>query len=67
MSEYRCCRYCEKGVQVPVDRKTMCVLNGIVAQDFVCQKFSFDPFKIQVKRRRGMDFSKYEKEDYSIE
>ncbi len=67
MSEYKCCRYCEKGVNIPVDRKTMCKVRGIVEQDFVCPKFSFDPFKMQVKRQRGMDFSVYEKEDYSIE
>lgn len=67
MQEYECCRYCEKGVYVSADRKTVCSLNGIVPQDHICPKFIFDPFKIKIKRQRNMDFSKYEKEDYSIE
>ncbi len=67
MQEYKCCRYCEKGVYVPVERKVVCSLGGIVPQDFVCPKFQFNPFKIQIKRQRGMDFSKFEQEDYSIE
>ncbi len=67
MIEYMCCRYCEKGVNVPVERRTMCRIKGVVSQDFVCSKFAFDPFKIQVKRLHNVDFSKYEHEDYSIE
>ncbi len=67
MQEYKCCRYCEKGVYVPVDRKVMCAHGGIVSQDSFCPKFQFNPFKMHVKRQRGVDFSKFENEDYSIE
>ncbi len=67
MQEYMCCRYCKKGAYIPIERKTICSINGIVARDFTCPKFEFDPFRLQVRRARNMDFSKYEKEDYSIE
>lgn len=67
MSEYRCCRYCEKGIYMPVVKKTMCRERGVVDRGHICSGFIFDPFKMQVKRLRNVDFSKYEKEDYSIE
>jgi len=67
MNEYKCCRYCEKGIYVPVMKKTMCKTRGIVERDSVCPKFSFDPFKMQIKRQRNVDFSKYKEEDYSID
>lgn len=67
MNEYKCCRYCSLGTYIPVMKKTMCKNQGIVARDFICPKFSFDPFRIKVNRERNLDFSKYDKEDFSIE
>ncbi len=67
MNEYRCCRYCEHGIYMPVVKKVMCKLHGVADRDHICARFSFDPFKMQIKRLHNFDFSKYEKEDYSIE
>ena len=67
MCDYKCCQYCKYGVNIPVDRKTMCPAEGIMPQEAICSRFVFDPFKMHIKRHRGIDFSKFEKEDYSIE
>ncbi len=67
MDAYKCCRYCRKGVYVPVDMRTMCAKFGLVSQKHVCPQFELDPFKIRVQRMHNMDFSKFEKENYSIE
>ncbi len=67
MQEYKCCRYCEEGAYVPVERQVMCRKEGLVPRDHICPHFRFNPFKMRSKRKRGMDFSKFEAEDYSIE
>lgn len=67
MEDYTCCRYCNKGIFVSVEKRTMCRKNGLVPAEYVCPQYALDPFKIQVHRKHNVDFSKYEKEDYSIE
>lgn len=67
MDEYKCCKYCSKGVFVPVDGRTICKKYGLVSKDHVCAQFVLDPFKMHVRRARNIDFSKYEAENYSIE
>lgn len=67
MDAYKCCRYCENGIYMPVVKKVMCKQRGTVDRDYICAKFLFDPFRMQIERRHNLDFSKYEKEDYSIE
>lgn len=67
MSEYRTCRYCIHAIYIPVERKVMCNYEGFISCDAVCSRFTLDPFKIKLNRPRNFDFSKYEKEDYSID
>ncbi len=67
MDMYMCCRYCSEGVYVPIERRTMCKKFGLVEETHVCPHFVENPFRIENKRRHTVDFSKYEKENYSID
>ena len=67
MNEYNSCRFCGRAIHIPVERRMMCSIEGIVPRDFVCPRFILDPFKIKVDRPKNVDFSKFEQEDYSIE
>jgi len=67
MNEYNSCRYCDRSIYIPVERRMMCDTEGLVPREHICPKFRLDPFKIKIQRPKNVDFSKYENEDYSIE
>ncbi len=52
---------------MPVTGKTICRRKGVVQQEYSCKKFDFDPFRMCVNRIHNVDFTRFEKEDYSIE
>lgn len=41
----RICLYCEKSCNVHDSEHVLCTRKGIVANDFVCNKFIYDPLK----------------------
>lgn len=61
----RSCRYCTHGVTVG-EEQVLCVKKGVVSWDGGCRKFSYDPLKRVPPRRKALDFSKYDKEDFSL-
>ena len=56
------CRYCTK----INDDQVLCVKRGVMAINAQCRKFSYDPCKRIPSRAKALDFSKYDREDYSL-
>ena len=61
----RSCSYCIHGTQLN-DDEVLCVRKGIVTVDHKCRKFEYDPCKRIPLKAKMPDFSKYEKEDFSL-
>lgn len=59
------CEYCAYGTKVS-DNQILCAKKGLVLQDVRCRKFHYDPFKRTPARFKAVDFSKYQKEDFSL-
>lgn len=61
----RCCSYCAHGVQLD-DGQVLCCKKGLKTIDDGCHRFRYDPCKRVPARTKAMDFSKYDKEDFSL-
>ena len=53
------CAYCTKG-NVINEREVICERKGIVAVEYHCGRFKYDPFKVK------LETSKLKAEDFSI-
>lgn len=62
---FRSCQYCQRGTKMD-DEKILCTRKGIVSCEGKCWKFQYDPCKRIPPKPKAMDFSKYEKEDFSL-
>ena len=60
------CKYCKYSVNIDVARQTFCKYYGIKKQGDVCKRYSFDPFKYRVRRKRNNTALKYKQEDFEI-
>lgn len=61
----RFCSYCAFGTNLGNDQ-VLCTKLGVVAQSYHCRKFTYDPCKRIPPKPKALDFSKYEKEDFSL-
>lgn len=61
----RSCAYCAHGTRLDGEQ-ILCTKKGILSWDSGCRKFRYDPLKRVPPRRKAVDFSKYENEDYSL-
>lgn len=61
----RSCSYCQHCTKIN-DDQVLCVKHGIMAINAQCRKFSYDPCKRIPSRAKALDFSKYDREDYSL-
>lgn len=61
----RRCSYCAHGTQLE-DDQMLCAKKGIVPTEGKCRRFRYDPCKRIPAKARALDFSKYDKEDYSL-
>lgn len=61
----RSCSYCQYGVQFE-DSQILCSKKGIRTQEDQCWCFRYDPCKRIPKKMKALDFSKYDKEDFSL-
>jgi len=61
----RSCSYCTHGAALENDL-ILCAKKGIRHEDNYCLRFKYDPCKRIPAKVKPMDFSKYEKEDYSL-
>lgn len=61
----RSCSYCLHCTKLN-DEQVLCSKRGIVDITGQCTKFKYDPCKRIPGRAKTLDFSKYDREDYSL-
>lgn len=61
----RSCTYCVHCAPM-AEGRFVCAKKGILSHDSPCRRFRYDPLKRTPPRRKALDFSKYEQEDYSM-
>lgn len=59
------CSICVHGTKLD-DDQILCTKKGIRMPNSKCIKFRYDPCKRIPPKAKAMDFSKYEKEDFSL-
>ena len=48
------------------EHQLLCIKHGVVENSYSCRKYRYDPCKRVPSKPKAMDFSQYEKEDYSL-
>lgn len=59
------CTYCLHGTQVD-EQQVLCIKKGVVPVEGKCRKFCYDPCKRMPPKAKALDFTKYNKEDYTL-
>lgn len=59
------CAYCQRGVQVN-DREVVCVKRGVVAVEYHCRSFRYDPFRRIPPRPVPLKTQHLTEEDFSL-
>lgn len=60
------CYFCEHGKRIPNTSDVICSKKGIVSEEYVCKKYSYDIFKREVKRKANLNTSKFSREDFEL-
>ena len=61
----RSCVYCAHGARLE-DGIILCAKKGILTEEDPCFRFRYDPCKRIPVKARAVDFSQYDKEDFSL-
>lgn len=61
----RSCAYCLHGVMLE-ENQILCKKKGLVSNLDGCCKFRYDPLKRTPPRKKALNFSKYEDQDFSL-
>lgn len=61
----RSCSYCANGTALLGDQ-VLCTKKGLRSADSSCRKFCYDPCKRVPGKRKALNFSKYDTEDFSL-
>lgn len=61
----RSCSYCIHGVNMGAGQ-ILCSKRGFRTEEDSCRKFRYDPFKRVPKKEKALDFSRYDKDDFSL-
>lgn len=61
----RSCSYCLHGTRLN-DNEILCIRKGVVSVEHRCRKFEYDPCKRTPLKAKSPDFSKYDKEDFTL-
>ena len=61
----RACSYCLRGTQLE-DGSILCIKKGVKSPCDKCWKFRYDPCKRIPRKAKALDFSKYDREDFSL-
>lgn len=61
----RSCTYCQHGTCLE-DGLVLCAKKGLQSELKPCFRFRYDPCKRVPRKARALDFSKYDREDYSL-
>ena len=59
------CAYCAMGNMIN-DREVVCPRKGVVAMEYHCRRFQYDPFKRVPPRPVKLETSRLTAEDFSI-
>ena len=59
------CAYCAKGTQIN-EREVACPKKGVVAVEYHCMRFEYDPFKRVPPRPIKLETGKLTAEDFQI-
>lgn len=62
----RSCAYCTRGT-VLEDGQVLCTVHGACSREKGCRKFRYDPCKRIPKKQKALDFSQYNREDFSLD
>ncbi len=61
----RSCAYCTYGVLLDEER-ILCSKKGLTTIASSCRRFRYDPLKRIPARKKAVDFTKYDQEDFSL-
>ena len=61
----RSCHHCRYGTRMN-EEMMLCAKKGIVPHCDDCRKFRYAPFKRVPPKPKALDFSKYDKDDFSL-
>lgn len=61
----RVCCYCARSAKLD-DNTVLCSRKGVQSAASTCFRFRYDPYKRIPRKAKAMDFSKYDKEDFSL-
>lgn len=61
----RSCSYCLNATKLN-DTEVLCIKRGLVSTDKGCRKFVYDPCKRVPPKAKTLDFSDYDKENFSL-
>jgi len=61
----RSCSYCQYGTLLDGEQ-ILCTKKGMRSIADKCRRFKYDPCKRVPKKPKALDFSKYDREDYSL-
>lgn len=61
----RSCIYCAYGTHLE-DGQILCVKKGLKSQDDKCCRFRYDACKRIPAKAKALDFSQYDKEDFTL-
>lgn len=58
------CEYCAVGTITPTGKNVLCPKKGVLAPDFSCKKFKYDPLKRVPKKMP--ELPKFDAEDFAL-
>ncbi len=61
----RFCSYCTYGTNIG-NCQVLCTKRGVVAENYNCHKFSYDPCKRIPAKQKALDFTKYKDDDFNL-
>ena len=61
----RSCSYCLYGAHMD-DGWILCSKKGVKTEEDKCRRFKYDPCKRIPPKAKALDFTRYDKEDYSL-
>ena len=61
----RSCSYCLYGACLE-NEQILCAKKGMRSLEDKCRKFKYDPCKRIPSKAKALDFSRYDKEDFSL-
>ena len=61
------CKYCTNAKPIPYTEDMLCKRCGAVPETHVCKKFKYNLLARDVRRKKGLDVTKFSAEDFSLD